>query len=242
MLSEAEYCIPLLGNQKQKNMKPLHLFSALLSLSVLMVSCEDKSTKPSTELIEKHIIPTKQAISMHKEFNANRTDLIQPQLRDLYNDPGFEDSKFVWFSMEELKAYMDYLEAVQKENPSQDVSGVRLYFAAYPNGKHKFSKQQTLFMVPTTHIGNVESNYKSLNHIPFSLKAKKNSLKGEFVPIEALMLDYNKTQRIEAYRKVFNAKAMASQVQKREENSETTEVSLVLNEGELAPPPKGSDY
>ncbi|WP_204344386.1 hypothetical protein [Psychroserpens algicola] len=227
-------------------MKTFYRSSVILLLIVIAVfSCEKKKKQTFDNLFKKHIISEQQGIDMFHEFHNSRTNLIEPILQNHYNDSTFQDTKFVWVSLDDMKTYIHFVETIQKENPTKDVSGLRLYFAAYPNsnefnGKRiKHPRQQTFFMIPT--VKNKRSTEKNvnLNHLPFVIESKgDNVLKGSFKIVEELMLDYDKKLRLDTYNKTdinlessFGARSLLAQ-----ESNKTT-ISTIFNEGEMSPPP-----
>ncbi len=219
----------------------------LLLLIIVIQSCKKKEQhtdngKKSTYVTPRKIISVEKGINLFKEYDKNRTQLIEPQLRKLYNDSTFVDTKFVWYSLKEIKEYIKYIDEVQKQNPAYNVTGLRLYYGAYSNNNNNTSKkhinQQTFFMVPTIKSSKKDNKYLSMNHIPFSIKYKNknNPIKGELVAIKDLMLDYNKEERLKPY---FKSKIQQGNFSFNISpfSLRSDETSLVYNEGEMAPPP-----
>jgi hypothetical protein len=202
--------------------------------------------KPVDGLVKNHLIPANQGKEMFREFEKNRIEVLDTILKERYEDDDFEDTKFIWYSLDELKAYLEYIEQIQIANPKQDVSGLRIYFGAYPNsskfteGKSiKHPKQQTIFMVPTVALGKGGFKYETMNHLPFIIQSDSdNELSGSFEIVDELMLDYNKKKRLEMFRQnsqniekagvSFNISLSPRRV---------AETSTMYNEGEMAPPP-----
>ncbi|WP_298900992.1 hypothetical protein [uncultured Psychroserpens sp.] len=229
-------------------MKTIYRISIMaLSLALFIVSCDRKKDKRSFDNIFKnHIISKEQGVNMFREFQRNRTKIIEPILQKKYGDPSFEDTKFVWLSLEDMKEYMAFLEAIQEENPKKEVSGLRVYFAAYPNERQyngktiKHPKQQTFFMIPTVNSGWADGNNVNVSHLPFVIEPDgKNRLKGKFKIVKELMLDYKKDGRYDFYNKrngiqegSFNM--FKTLVPKYKETTNT-----LFNEGEMSPPPNG---
>lgn len=219
----------------------------LLTIIIFYVSCEkpnasSSNSKSLENLFDNRIISVEQGIKMYKEHDLKRTKLLSPILQEMYNDSTFVDTKFVYFSLKDMKDYISFLEHVQEQNPDQEVSGVRVYFGTYPESSQNFENniknpnQQTVFMVPTKNIGQVDPDYNNMNNIPFYIEGSRdNPYKGKFVIIDELMLDYNKQERLD----IASAN---SQVQKASLlNLQTTEdkvvTSTLFNEGEMSPPP-----
>ena len=225
-------------------MKTLYRLSVILLLIAIAVfSCEKNNAQSFDNLFKKHIISENQGVDMFREFQNSRTNVIEPILKKRYNDSAFEDTKFVWVSLDDMKEYMHFIETIQKENPKRDVSGLRLYFAAYPNSKEfngkriKHPRQQTFFMIPTVKNQRATSRNVNLNHLPFVIEPKgNNALKGNFKIVEELMLDYDKKSRIDTYNKTNNVQEGSfSAIRLTNRKQETT--STIFNEGEMSPPP-----
>ncbi|WP_282148932.1 hypothetical protein [Algibacter lectus] len=95
-----------------------------LLLAIVIFSCEDEKQKSFDQLIEKHIISTDQGVNIFKEFQINRTNILEPILQNRYKDSTFQDTKFVWLSLEDMKEYITYIDAIQDQNPNSDITGL----------------------------------------------------------------------------------------------------------------------
>ncbi len=222
--------------------------------TAVFISCQEEVKKPRDnhgghgdfeKHVKQHLIPVDQSIAMFREFESKRAKVVEPILRDIYKDSTFVDTKFVSFSLKEIKAYLKFIERIQEENPKQTVSGLRFYFAAYPNENTvgiaeravKHPKQQTVFIAPTVDAGDIDKTYKSLNHLPFYIKGtKENPLKGDFIIIDELMVDYEKEKRLRVYNTQHNINK-ASFGLNMAVLGEDEITSPVYNEGEMVPPP-----
>ena len=212
-----------------------------------------KEKKVNLDLLKETIIPVDNAIEMFNEFHYNRIELLEKTLKKVYRDPKFEDTKFIWMPFDKLKAYVKYIEAIQKANPEHEVSGVRLYYAAYPNKRRlngrkiKYPGQQTAFMVPTVRSNNKKEKEELMNHLPFAIKPESNNnpIKGRFVIIEKLMLSYhNVKERVNAFyknskqEKNLKSLSFASVASVSALNADDGLTSTISNEFQQAPPPK----
>ncbi|OEK07749.1 hypothetical protein A8C32_16725 [Flavivirga aquatica] len=219
-------------------------------LLIIVKFCKDKEPHTDdgnnpTYAAPKKIIPINKGIDLFKEYHKNRTKLIEPHLRRLYNDSSFIDTKFVWYSLDEIKEYIAYIEKVQKTNPSYNVTGIRLYYGAYSNKHEKFPNQQTFFMVPTMKSEKQDPKHNNMNHIPFYIEYEKggNPIKGNFVAMDELMLDYNKKERLNPYLKSNQQEGNFSLNISRLFSSTALNnaiTSLVYNESEASPPPRNN--
>ncbi len=91
----------------------------------------------------KGLISPKEAKTLNDAFTS-RCDLIS---RDITKRP---DNRSSWFSLEEVRGYLDYAEKQAKEL-GHEMTGVRIYCGAYPtvDGKAGYS---TAFLIPTANI------------------------------------------------------------------------------------------
>ena len=236
-------------------MKHLQRLSvSLFVLTMFLFSCDKKTSdvkqesareiKVKDNALEEHLISVNQGTEMYHEFDENRIKVLAKTLKDKYKNPDFNDTQFIWYALEDLKAYIEYVEAIQKANPKQDVSGLRIYFGAYPDsGKFKDGKkiklpgQQTVFMVPTVAIEGGSKEYNALNHLPFVINSKAtNSLNGDFKIIDDLMNSTSKKERLN----LFYKKSQNFQTAGFNTNTftgSTAELKMIFNEGEMIPPP-----
>ena len=217
----------------------LVVFGVLVGLS----SC--KEVEPvekeafNQTVVQKHIIPVDQGVVMKNEYQRTRGNVLAPGLKSARNE-NFMDTEFVWYSLADIKQYISYIEAIQEANPEMDVSGIRMYFGAYPNqsriGDHqvKYPGQQTLFMVPTVfNKRSGASPYENMNHLPFYVQGTANNpLRGNFMIMGDIMLDHKKQERINAFMRTQSDNGMMKN------SSDPVTTSTVFNEGELSPPPK----
>jgi hypothetical protein len=225
---------------------PLLLFAFIFSSGALKGEEPIEDIKPQDDILKKHLISSAQGKEMFAEFDKNRVQVLDSKLQDLYRDRNFEDTKFIWYSLDEIKAYLKYIESIQKANPKQDVSGLRIYFAAYPNSE-KFEsgrtinhpKQQTVFMIPTVAVEGGDKEYNNLNHLPFIIQSStSNKLEGQFEIVEEFMDGHNKKERLELFRKQAKKIEKASVgISASLFSSDTEETSTIYNEGEMTPPP-----
>lgn len=233
-----------------KLFNPLLVLPLLLSVFVFSCSQPKKGeiaqlSESLDGLVKEHIITSAQGKEMFRQYQENRAKVMQPLLLDIYENKTFEDTKFIWYSLDDIKGYLEYIESIQKANPKQDVSGLRIYFAAYPNSKKfkegkaiKHPGQQTVFMIPTVGIEGVQK-YKSMNHLPFVIKpSSSNALKGQFEIVEELMHEHDKEKRLKLYDKKLQSlqKAGVSFSSSLFANR-AEETSTIYNEGEMIPPP-----
>lgn len=224
-----------------KKITPLKI--AIFTFLLVLSSCSEPNKKHDVKVeTPNQIIEIKTAIKMYQEDLKIKEKVINPTLKELYQDDTFVDTQFAWFSLDEMRDYIKYIDAIQKENPQHNVSGIRVYFGRYSkNNATKYPNQQTVFMVPTVNNKGINSNHENLNHLPFAILPNEgnNPIKGEYAIIEELLLNFNKKDRIK------NFMNNSTNTQKAGFSSPTIDyspvqqlTSVILNEGEMAPPPK----
>ncbi len=225
----------------------------ILTLSLIaVVGCkslpnlDSPNTISNNDALQEHLITRERALSIKQEYDTFRLELFQDKLKEEYNNDEFVDTEFVWFSLETMKAYIKYLEKIKRRNPDKNVSGIRIYYAAYPNSSsEKYPGNQTSFMVPTTKINFNDPDFNIINHIPFEIQpySPNNPVKGDFIPLTDLMVEYRKSDRMEVYAKSANQQKVGSRLSQQLTNAATAAAAAnttptILNEGDLAPPPK----
>ena len=91
------------------------------------------------------ITPTK-AKELNQQFIKTRSKDLNKIVKKESGDLKKEDAISCWFSLEELKNYIAYV-----ENEAPDANGLRVYFGAYSNNNKKQNKKDlsTVFFVPT---------------------------------------------------------------------------------------------
>ncbi|GAA4239529.1 hypothetical protein GCM10022291_34200 [Postechiella marina] len=200
---------------------------------------EDKKDKDYTA--PKNIIDVEKSINLYNAYSKSRSEYVAPYLQKIYENPNFQDTKFVWYSLEEMKEYIAYIEKVQRENPAYDITGIRFYYGAYSQKSQskRFPNQQTLFMAPTMKTSKSGSKYPNMDNIPFYIEYtdESNPIKGKLVAIPSLMLEQNQ-KRTQPYFKtntqkgsfnLFTSSTLTTAAARR--------TSVIKNEGEMSPPP-----
>lgn len=94
------------------------------------------------ETIEEQLISYDDAKKLEAEYLRTRYNLITETL-------GYKDARDFWFSLNDLKAYISYIEANAPEGSSN--LGIRIYNAAYPEGFDERVEPgfSTVYLVPT---------------------------------------------------------------------------------------------
>lgn len=84
------------------------------------------------------LITRKFAKELHLNFMKYRASIIAKYIKK-------EDSNAVWFSVEELENYIEYIKS-KGEKTGYDVNGIRIYFGVYPEQK-KYAEKAGLMTV-----------------------------------------------------------------------------------------------
>ena len=95
-------------------------------------------------------ITSKEARELNQNFEKTRSKKLNKIVQKEEGHPNEKDAVSSWFSLDELKEYIAYVEEQGKEKEI-DVNGLRIYFGSYSN-KEKDTKIQglsTVFFVPT---------------------------------------------------------------------------------------------
>ncbi len=92
------------------------------------------------------LITPEEAKKLNQEFIKTRSKDLNKIVKEESGNPKKKDALSSWFSLEEIKNYLAYL-----ESKAPDANGIRVYFGAY--GKKPIetekSNTSTVFFVPT---------------------------------------------------------------------------------------------
>jgi len=100
--------------------------------------------------LPKGLISPKEAKKLNQKFIKSRSKDLNRIVEKETGKPNDKDAISSWFSLDELKEYIAYVEAQGKEK-NITVNGLRVYFGAYAINDKKPSKKalSTVFFVPT---------------------------------------------------------------------------------------------
>ncbi len=122
----------------------LNLFkiTLLLLLSLGLATCVNNHPNSVNAIRPEHAITKEQAISLINNYTA-RYDTISRLI-------GKEDNRSTWYSLDELKNYIAYVETEGKKQGIA-VDGIRFYIGAYGVDDKNPEKQNltTIFLAPT---------------------------------------------------------------------------------------------
>ena len=127
------------------------LFIGLITITILMASCE-KPDQDDTDGItdkdvqamrENHIIDLKNAVKTYDKYTKQRVKILKDTLKKKYGSD-FNDTRNVWFDIKTIKAYLKYL-----EDNASEAEGLQFYFSVNPDNGGKQKNHQTFFVAPT---------------------------------------------------------------------------------------------
>lgn len=96
--------------------------------------------------LPKGLITPAEAKKLNEQFIKTRSKELDKIVEKLDNKPNKKDALSAWFSLDEIKSYITYV-----ENNAADVNGLRVYFGAYKTKTDdaKKSNMTTVFFIPT---------------------------------------------------------------------------------------------
>lgn len=95
-------------------------------------------------------ISPEEAKELNQNFVKTRGKALDKIVEKEEGHPHLKDAVSSWFSLEELKEYIAYVEAQGKEK-NITINGLRIYFGAYAKNDKRSNKKglSTVFLVPT---------------------------------------------------------------------------------------------
>jgi len=96
------------------------------------------------------LIKPHEAKELNQRFVKTRSKALDKIVEKETGKPNDKDAISTWFSLDELKEYIEFVEAEGKLK-NKTVDGLRIYFGAYSKHDKKASKKalSTIFFVPT---------------------------------------------------------------------------------------------
>lgn len=96
--------------------------------------------------LPKGLISPKQAKELNKQFVKTRSGELNKIVQKLDDNPEEKDALSTWFSLDEIKNYIAYV-----ESKNANVNGLRVYYGSYSDKDIKSKKKNlsTVFIVPT---------------------------------------------------------------------------------------------
>lgn len=173
----------------------------------------------------KQIISIDQAATMFKEYSNRRVPQVVAAL-DSTEQENFIPARYTEFDYKVIKQYMAYIEQ-EAAAANTEIESLRIYYAVYPPGMGGKSKKSTVFLVPAAEIDG--------ENRAFEVRTEGERTEAVAIPwdfgtgVEQMGMHTQKDQRQYATfgPAPFNSTTSAVQGDR----------SLVLNDGNTAPPP-----
>lgn len=131
-------------------LKNLSWLFAVLILSFCMLSCTRCSEPPVSDSYKRKLISPREGRILYDEYSRTN-DMILTKYRN-----GQPDSRWYWFSVEDLEGYLNYVKETSKKRNLKN-PGIRIYMGKYPlnhpkgkMAKPEYAGYQTIFLVPTS--------------------------------------------------------------------------------------------
>ena len=228
-------------NQKLLIMKSTMTFRFFLVLfgSASLLACHNASMQPNDGPPKGYIISVEQAQQMYDAYSQRRVPIIQQYEDSLVSDGSkFEPTRYAEYDLETIKQYISYIEQ-EAAQAKVNINTLRFYLANYPNSTTfpngvavKYPKRNTFFVVPTM-------EYKGIN-VGFSIKEENG--KYTAVPLSETTRNTERAQD----RVKIDSNAHMSQAGFFVMNDTISPgggtTSLILNDGQVAPPPPTVDF
>lgn len=221
----------------KKNILTIFLGASIIGFS--LTSCCKCDLKYSG--VPSKIISVEQAVTMKKEYDST----IAPLIKEAKSTKGedYNATQYAYIELDSLKKYIAFLDEVQRKNPKQKITGIRIYYAAYPkvrpsnfiiNEDLKLGRE-TFFFAPTMLANNpklsIEQNKRIyLKNVPFSIKPtnpKKDKYIGDYKIIKDLLNTNDANFELPS-----TMSTMKSTV--------VDDTSLIMNDLYVCPPPKST--
>lgn len=216
--------------------RSLLLFCIIFSL----FSCKEPGThneSPYEGPPKDHIISVDQAREMYDAYSQRRVPIIQRYEDSIAADSSFTPTRYAEYDLETIKQYIAYIEH-EATKAEVDIKTLRFYLSNYPDSEKfqngdivKYPKRNSLFVLPTM-------EYEG-DKVGFYLE----DIEGKYtaVPIK------KRTGTQQGVNQKRNEDEPAGNVNEAGffiSNAATVQgggTSLVLNDGQITPPPAGPD-
>ncbi len=209
----------------------------LISILFFFVSCGNGEENMEHVDPPKQIISIEQARIMYDTYSTRRVSIIDAYEKQIDSTP-FVATRCIQYDFETLKQYMAYVEQ-EAEKASVAISSMKIYLANYPNqskfpdGKViKNPRRNTVFLTPTMLVNGEEMAF-------YIVKGEDG--KSTAVPIKDEIKDIRtETGSLKGSEKVDIQ--IASMLNFSQTRTTGTNLSLILDDGKVMPPPSGSDF
>ncbi len=163
------------------------------SLCMLIFSSCDPNNGGNTQNpppVEKHEhrIPMEDIRNMVDKYRKERQEIINkhPELISMYGE-GFQDTRSIWFSWEELRAFVHTVEKeIKEKNVNVNMDGLRLYLSVYPSKNDSIKESDYLQSIPKEY-----RNHTSIFMVPTYYDEKSQSS----IDFDPAYMDANNTPK-----------------------------------------------
>ncbi|MFT7072718.1 MAG: hypothetical protein ACJAX3_001699 [Patiriisocius sp.] len=208
--------------------------SAVFLVSLFLTSCVCEDCVPASHLEEPvKIISLKQAKNMYDIYTDRKVGALKEmELRD-GTAADYNPTRYVQYSFEEMKHYLNYIES-ESSKAGITVENLRIYFGAYPESGDfpsgdpaRYSRQNSIFILPTTmHSGMQKGFYTT------GAENKKERY-------AVYLRDYDgDLSKMDGRRRMKEFKGSLLSTTLFQKDSIPDDRSLILNDGQVIPPPE----
>lgn len=195
---------------------------------ILTLGCKPEGeTRTASEDVDRpgQIITVERAASLFKEYTDKRVPHVLMEL-DSAEQAQYIPARYTEFDFDVIKQYISYIEQ-EAGSAQKDIKSLRIYYAVYPPNTGNKSKKSTVFLVPTTDFGDVNRAFK-VDHE--NGKAIATAIPWDFgTGVEQVGMSEASNQRQHASFGPAPANLNAT--------PPLSNGSLILNDGNTAPPP-----
>ncbi len=229
----------LYRNLKPKIMYLKKIFRCFILLTALFfLSCEEHSNNepPYQGPPKGHIISVERAAELYDAYSSRRVPIIQKFEDSIKPDSvKFSPTRYTEFDLETIKQYIAYIEHEAQE-ANVEINTLRFYLSNYPNADNfpngdavKYPRMNSFFVVPTM-------DYNGEN-VGFSIE----DVDGKYtaVPINRQRTNQKGSQKQNDSTGQMNEAAFFSF---NSAASQNVGGSLILNDGQVCPPPGTNDF
>ena len=141
---------------------------AIFTLASCNFSSKKEFKKPNG------LITNEQANKMEETYKANQHKAINSFLSQ--NGVDVIDNREVWFSLEELENYIEYVKQESKKQELEDL-GIRVYFGAKKNERNEV--KSTIFFFPTHNNSNSATRAAAANSNSYGIQGLNYGSSGD---------------------------------------------------------------
>lgn len=221
--------------------KIIHPLMLLIFINLIFISCQEPTNGPVPGPMDppKQIISVEHAKEMYESYSSRRLPIIKKYEDSVVPDTApFTPTRYAEYDLETIKQYVAYVE-YQAKQAQVDVKTLRFYLSNYPNSekfangdKVRYPRRNSFFVLPTM-------DYNGEN-VGFSIE--KFDGKYTAVPINKRTTtrekDQNKAQTNPNGQ--LNEAGFLMFYSTSAQVGETS--SLILNDGNMMPPPGEDDF